>query len=95
MSMILKGRNGRWKEWNEKEGINYYIAKDVDDIQAIYHFFRCYNQSPEAFSKEEVYCRLYKIDSQETELGREISQKLIRNNPLFSNIMKLFDADNG
>lgn len=79
-----------WKKWNRKEGINYYIAKDIDNIQTMYQFCHYYNQYPENFTTDDVCYWLSGINRLETELGKDISEKLIKNNPLYTNIMKLF-----
>lgn len=79
-----------WNAWDKKDGINYYIAKDIDNIQTIFQFCHYYNQYPEKFTTEDVCYWLSGTNRLETELGKEISDKLIKNNPLYSNIVKLF-----
>lgn len=82
-----------WKKWNRKEGINYYIAKDIDNIQTIYQFCHYYNQYPGKFTTDDVCYWLSGVNRLESELGKEISEKLIKNNPLYSNIVKLFNQN--
>ncbi len=79
-----------WNSWDRKDGINYYVAKDIDNIQTIYQFCHYYNQYPKKFTTDDVCYWLSGTNRLETELGKEISEKLIKNNPLYINIMKLF-----
>lgn len=89
-SVNLSSYIEHWNSWDRKDGINYYIAKDIDNIQTIYQFCYYYNQYPEKFTTDDVCYWLSGINRLESELGKEISEKLIKNNPLYSNIMGLF-----
>lgn len=93
-SVNLSNYIGYWNTWNRKDGINYYIAKDIDDIQTIFQFCHYYNQYPEKFADEDIYYWLSGINRLETDLGKDIAEKLITNNPLYSNIMELFSENN-
>ncbi len=78
-----------WNEWCGKKGINYLVAKDIDDIQTIYQFCVYYLQNPGMFSAEKIEYWLSGINEIGTELGRNIADKLIISNPAFSHIIEL------
>ncbi len=78
-----------WNEWYGKRGINYRVAKDIDDIQTMYQFCTYYLQNPDMFPIEKIEYWLSGINEIETELGRNIAQKLIVSNPAFSHLIDL------
>lgn len=89
-SVNLSTYRAYWNAWNKKEGINYYVAKDIDNIQTIYQFCHYYNQYPDKFTEYDICYWLSGIYRLESELGREISEKLIQNNPIYNNILEIF-----
>ena len=73
-----------WNEWTAKNGINYFTAKDIDNIQTIYQFCKYCVQYPEKFDADRIVYWLSGVNELETEIGRNIALKLIRNNPEFA-----------
>ncbi|MGN1168588.1 MAG: HD domain-containing protein, partial [Acutalibacteraceae bacterium] len=80
-----------WKDWNAKQSINYYVAKDIDNIQTIFQFCNYYNQYPDIFTIEDIIYWLSGIDRIETDLGKDIAEKLITYNPVYADILKLMN----
>lgn len=76
-----------WNDWDNKNDLNYFIAKDIDNIQTIYQFCDYYNQHQEIFTDDDIVYWLSGLDTLETELGKDISEKLILRNPVFSHIV--------
>ena len=79
-----------WNSWDRKEGINYLIAKDLDEIQAIFQFCNYYMQYPDNFSLKDLCKWLSNIYILETDIGKDIAEKLILNNPIYEDIAKQF-----
>lgn len=77
-----------WNEWDGKAGINYSIAKDIDNIQTVYQFCEYYKQNPELFTDEDIDYWLSDINDLNSEIGKEIANKLIVANPIFTSIVK-------
>ena len=77
-----------WNEWDGKAGINYSIAKDIDNIQTVYQFCEYYKQNPELFTDEDIDYWLSDINDLNSEIGKEIADKLIVANPIFTSIVK-------
>lgn len=75
-----------WNSWHKKDGINYLIAKDIDNIQSAYCFCRSYSKNPDAFTKDDISYWLSVIYGTETEPGKEIAKKLILKNPIYNGI---------
>lgn len=75
-----------WNEWDAKNDLNYFIAKDIDNIQTIYQFCDYYNHHQEIFTDDDITYWLSGIDELETEPGKDIAEKLILNNPIFAHI---------
>ncbi len=86
-SVDLSEYRAYWNMWNQKEGINYYIAKDIDNIQTIYQFCDYYNQNMDNFTDDDIVYWLNGIDRLETYVGQEIAQKLIVDNPKYATIV--------
>ena len=78
-----------WDEWHEKESINFLIAKDIDNIQTIYQFCKYYLEHSDILGEEEVGYWLKGIGEVETDIGRELAEKLILRNPQYAEIVKL------
>ncbi len=76
-----------WNEWSFKSGINYSVAKDIDNIQTIFQFCKYHVQNPGKFDADRIVYWLSGINELETEIGKEIALKLIRKNPEFANII--------
>lgn len=72
-----------WIEWRDQRSINYKIAKDIDDIQAVYKFCEYALQYPENFGIDDMrdwFNSLYELN---TEIGKNISEILIKKNERF------------
>lgn len=78
----------RWNEWAGKGGINYAVAKDIDDIQTIYCFCQYYNKFPELFNEDRFAYWISGINELKTEIGKCIARKIIRENPEFACIIE-------
>lgn len=76
-----------WNNWSLRRGINYSVAKDVDNIQTIYQFCVYHTQHPDKFDADRVVYWLSGINELETEIGKEIAVKLIKKNPAFADII--------
>ena len=83
-----------WQLWYDKENINAAIAKDIDNIQAVYQFCEYYLQYPEKFSDERCKNWLNELLYLNTEQGRLIAQKLVVQNEKFGDIIQKFGAQN-
>ncbi|MBR3781363.1 MAG: HD domain-containing protein [Clostridia bacterium] len=77
-----------WNDWAAKNSINYSVAKDIDNIQTIYRFCAYHVQYPDKFDTETIVYWLSGLNELETEIGKGISAKLIKNNPEFAYIIK-------
>ena len=83
-----------WDNWYYNKDINYKIAKDIDNIQAIYKFCEYYLKYREAFTEEDAldwYSGIYDI---KTEEGQRIAEILITQNQKFAEINQKFDIQN-
>ncbi len=92
-SVDLSTYRAYWNLWNKKDGINYLVAKDINNIQAIFQFCNYYNQYPGNFTIYDVCHWLSGINKIKSKLGKEILKKLIINNPLYSNIINVFNEN--
>jgi 5'-deoxynucleotidase YfbR-like HD superfamily hydrolase len=79
-----------WDDWFYTKDINYEIAKDIDNIQAIYQFCKYYCFDNTRFDEEDARNWIEEIYEIKTSIGRGIVKKLILNNPLFVSIVKDF-----
>ena len=82
-----------WDTWAERAGINYQLAKDLDNIQTIYQFCKYDLRDPQLFSDEHIAYWLNGLDEIETDIGKEIADTLIINNPLFHTILERYNVD--
>ena len=89
----LSGYFHGWSDWEKKQGINYNVAKDIDDLQTIYRFCEYYVQTPEKFTLEDVLYWLSGLERFRTDVVREIADALIVRNPLFSKIINQYFKD--
>ncbi len=77
-----------WNNWTGKRGINSSVAKDIDDIQTVFQFCTYYVRYPEKFDIGKVVYWLSGINELESEIGKDIACKLIKNNPAFTHIIE-------
>ena len=77
-----------WNDWSAKGGINYTVAKDIDNIQTIFQFCSYSIQYPDKFGVEEIVYWLSGVNEIESEIGKDIAQKLIKKNPAFEHIVE-------
>ena len=87
----LGGYYQGWADWEKKSGINYAVAKDIDDLQTIYRFCRYYVQNPDLFQWDDILHWLRGLDTLQTEVVQEIADFLVINNPLFASLMQRYD----
>lgn len=81
----------KWVEWEAESGINYKIAKEIDELQAVYTFCVYLINYPELFNDEDIKCWLANLQEKiETEEGQRISNILFKNNPRVSNIVEKY-----
>ena len=73
-----------WEEWNEQRTFNARVAKDLDTLQAMYKFCEYYKEYSHKFSDEKRDGWLNEFNDLMTEIGLDIYNKLIKNNPKFS-----------
>lgn len=77
-----------WEKWYKQDNVNARIAKDIDEIQAIYQFCLYYLQYPENFALDDARRWLRGLNSVKTPITREIATKLITNNPKFKEVFE-------
>ncbi len=77
-----------WNIWTERSGINYSVAKDIDNIQTVFKFCEYYIKYPDKFDSEKVIYWLSDINELESDIGKDIAFKIIRNNPVFAHIIE-------
>ncbi len=75
-----------WEEWFAQKTFNAKVAKDLDVLQAMYQFCAYYIKHPDKFSDERRDSWLSEYQDLKTELGMELYQRIIRDNPNFSSI---------
>ncbi len=90
-SESLSGYMDLWNTWSSGRGINYSVAKDIDNIQAINRFCSYYLKYPDIFTEDDADYWLDGLTHIETDVGRHIADKLIVNNPAYEAITKLLD----
>lgn len=78
-----------WKMWSAKNDINSRVAKDIDNIQTIYKFCDYYTRNPDLFTQEDVKYWLADINIIVTDIGKEIVEKIILNNPKFQDVIHI------
>ena len=78
-----------WKVWSGRTDINSRIAKDIDNIQTIYKFCDYYTRNPDLFTQEDVKYWLADINIIVTDIGKEIVEKIILNNPKFQDVIHI------
>lgn len=78
-----------WKTWSDKNDINSRIAKDIDNIQTIHKFCDYYTKNPTLFTQEDVKYWLADMKILDTDIGKEIAEKLILNNPKYDGVVHL------
>ena len=76
-----------WEEWFDQETLNSHIAKDIDILQAMYQFCVYYKMYPEKFTDERRISWLNEYRDLKTEIGYELYERIIRNNPAFKQII--------
>ncbi|MBQ2824905.1 MAG: HD domain-containing protein [Clostridia bacterium] len=76
-----------WNKLEGKQGINYRVAKDIDEIQAVYQYCVYYKNNPGLMTKEDAMKWLPNIAKLKTNLGSELAEMLILNNPQFKEII--------
>lgn len=81
----------RWNDWDKKRGLNYDIAKDIDNIQTIYQFCNYYIHYPEIFTVDDISYWLSGVNRIETDLCKDIAEKIIVRNPLYHSIIAEMD----
>lgn len=79
-----------WDDWFYVKNINFEIAKDIDNIQAIYQFCKYYSEDNTKFDEEDARNWIEGIYDIKTIVGRNIVKKLILNNPIFIDIIQVF-----
>ena len=79
-----------WNDWFYVKDINFEIAKDIDNIQAVYQFCKYYSSNEELFDYQDAENWLNEVYELKTNVGKEIAQKLIINNPIFADIIERF-----
>ncbi len=93
LSLLLKGTYKEmdnlsayvdaWDEWYKMSTENARIAKDIDNLQAVYQFLVYNNETPEKFDEERRERWIKEINIIQTDIGRSIVKILISDNPEF------------
>lgn len=76
-----------WNSFESRTGINYQVAKDIDEVQAVYQYCVYYKKHRGLMSPADARCWLANIDILNTELVRGIAEILILKNPEFTEIL--------
>ncbi len=82
-----------WNTWEAGQDINAQIAKDIDNLQAVYQFCNYYHKTPAHFTKENIFYWVSGIEEIKTELGDNLVSILLINNPLFKDIMDIYFSE--
>ncbi len=81
-----------WNLWQYEEGINSQVALDIDAIQTVYCFCDSYLRDPDRFSTEDLRFWVGGIDDIETDIGKDIADTLIINNPKYKTVMEIYSS---
>ncbi len=65
-----------WQEWNEQLSFNALVAKDIDDLQAIFTFTKYKEKNPALFSEEDSAAWLSGLYKLKTDIGRQMAKTL-------------------
>ncbi len=65
-----------WQEWSEQSSLNALVAKDIDDLQAIFTFLKYKEKEPALFSDEDSAAWLSGLDKLKTDIGRQMAKAL-------------------
>lgn len=77
-----------WNRFDSKEGFNYRVAKDIDEVQAIYQYLVYYKEHRGLMSHDDARSWLTNIERLSTDLVKDIAEMLIYNNPAFADVIK-------
>ncbi len=67
-----------WQQWSEQTSYNAKIAKDIDDLQAIYTFCCLHTQNPDLFEPADAAAWLDGLQKLQTPLVRRIAAELLK-----------------
>ena len=76
-----------WDEWFRQDSVNGKVAKDIDNIQAIYQMCRYYLEHRDLIDTEDYYQWLLQVDDVETNIGHNICRNVILQNEEFRDIL--------
>ena len=79
-----------WNAWDYKQGINYQVAKDIDNLQTIYQFCQYCLSEPQIATKDNIHYWLQGLNEFETDIVKNIAGDLIVDNIEFEKIVKVF-----
>lgn len=65
-----------WRQWCAQDTLNARIAKDIDNLQAIFTFMQYKKQEPALFSEENSAAWLSGLDRLQTEIGKKTAADL-------------------
>ena len=65
-----------WQEWSGIASYNALVAKDIDDLQAIFTFLQYKEKNPALFSEEDSAAWLSGLGKLKTDLGRQMADRL-------------------
>lgn len=82
-----------WDDWFYLKDINFDIAKDIDNIQAIYQFCKCSSMDDTLFDYDDAKEWLDEIFEIKTSVCRIIVKKVIIDNPAFEGIISKFGEE--
>ncbi len=77
-----------WNDWSECNGINYTVAKDIDNIQTVFRFCSYCTLYPDKFDADTIIYWLSGINEIESEIGKAIATKIVKKNPEFAHIIE-------
>lgn len=65
-----------WQEWSNISTFNALVAKDIDDLQAIFTFVKYKEKNPALFSEEDSAAWLSGLNKLKTDIGRQMAKVL-------------------
>lgn len=65
-----------WQAWSNGDTFNALVAKDIDDLQAIFTFKMYKEKNPALFSEEDSAAWLSGLEKMKTDLGRQMAKEL-------------------
>ncbi|MBR3837735.1 MAG: HD domain-containing protein [Clostridia bacterium] len=76
-----------WDSWDEKDGINAAIARDIDNLQTVFRFCQYYKADPGRYTDEQIGYWMDGIGTLETQVVKGIADTVVLQNPEFEEVV--------